>query len=170
MNKIYFSFSCPYQNIPGWHAGYNVIQIKYKAENHSLQTQLTYVQQRAVMNWEPKSKMLTATYFWIREGGAKTPKFCLHVKYRRPFTDPSFLPTGLSSSMPNHKPIKTYNSFSLSICLLGILTIRGYHRHTTRLLNNHGLHGNSSSEYSFVANLPSISTWCHKYWIWKTRQ
>lgn len=43
-------------------------------------------------------------YLWILLGGANTPYFGLQLKYSLPFTVPLFLPTGLSSSIPYHRP------------------------------------------------------------------
>lgn len=44
------------------------------------------------------------THLWTRDGGANTPCFGGHLKYLTPPTEPSFLPLGLSSLMPNQKP------------------------------------------------------------------
>lgn len=44
------------------------------------------------------------THLWTRDGGANTPCFGGQLKYRTPPTEPSFLPLGLSSLMPNQKP------------------------------------------------------------------
>lgn len=47
------------------------------------------------------------THLWTRDGGAKTPCFGGQLKYLTPPTDPSFLPLGLSSLMPNQSPAQT---------------------------------------------------------------
>lgn len=46
-------------------------------------------------------------HLWTRDGGANTPCLGGQLKYRTPPTEPSFLPLGLSSLIPNHKPAQT---------------------------------------------------------------
>lgn len=55
-------------------------------------------------------------HLWTRDGGAKTPCFGGQLKYLTPPTDPSFLPLGLSSSIPNQSPGKTKTN-----CQKGVL-------------------------------------------------
>jgi len=54
--------------------------------------------------YEPPRRTRARTHLWTRDGGAKTPCFGGQLKYLTPPTDPSFLPLGLSSSMPNQIP------------------------------------------------------------------
>lgn len=47
------------------------------------------------------------THLCTRDGGANTPCLGGQLKYLTPPTEPSFLPLGLSSLTPNHKPEQT---------------------------------------------------------------
>lgn len=74
----------------------------------------------------------TCTYFCILDKGANTPCLALQVKYLCPLTDPSFLPAGLSNSIPYQVPgksLKFTHTKNLRIHLISISYFSRKRRH-----------------------------------------
>lgn len=60
----------------------------------------------SLLKYRKQYRNNTCTYFCILDKGANTPCLALQVKYLCPLTDPSFLPAGLSNSIPYQVPGK----------------------------------------------------------------